>query len=116
MLGVDPGASHSFELNVRPADYAGQPEAADGGAQHVGVFFRITNHQAVVRAVQRDLTDMSAERPSAVMILAVNIVGDSAADSNKACAGRDRKKPALGKAYIDDVGNADSTFATDRAS
>ena len=101
-LGVDPGTGHAFELDVGPGDYAGQSEAADGGAQHVGIFFGIADNQSVVRAMQADLADVSAKGSGAVMVLAVNIVGNRSADGDEAGAGRDGKEPAFGKKYVDE--------------
>ena len=78
--------------------------------------FGAANHQSVVRAMQSDLANVSAEGSSAVMVLAVNIVGDRSAHGDEARAGRDRKEPSFRKKYVDDVGEADAAFATQHAS
>src|SRR5229473_4561013 len=115
-LGVDPGTGHAFELNICPGDYAGQTEPTNSGAQHVGILFGIADHQTVVRAMQADLADMSAEGSSAVMVLTVDVVGDGSADGDEARAGRDGKEPSFREEYAEDVGEADAAFAAEHAS
>jgi len=115
-LGVDPGTSNRFELNVGPGDYAGQPETADGGVQHVGILFGVADYQTVVRAMQGDLEDVSSKGSSAVMILAVDVIGDGSADRHNAGAGSDGKKPSFRKEYIEEVGEADAGFTAEQAS
>ena len=78
--------------------------------------FGIADHQTVVRAMQADLADVSAESSSAVMVLTVDVVGDGSADGDEAGAGRDGKKPSFRKKYVDDVGEADAAFAAQHAS
>src|SRR4029077_5835438 len=85
-LGVDPWTSHAFELDICPGDYTGQTETADGCTQHVRIFFRITNYQAVVRPMQADLADVSAKGPSAMMVFAVDVVGDGSSYGDEARA------------------------------
>ena len=103
-------------MNVCPGDYASQAETADGGAQHVGILFGVADYQTVVRAMQSDLADVNSKGSSAVMVLAVDVVGNRSAHGNEASAGRDGKKPSLRKEYVDDVGEADAAFATEHAS
>src|ERR1700730_14109235 len=91
-LGVDPGTSHAFELDVCPGDYAGQTETTDGGVQRVRIFFGITNYQTVVGPMQAHLANVSAESPSTMMVLAVDVVGDGSADGNEARARRHGKE------------------------
>ncbi len=66
--------------------------------------------------MQTDLADVSAEGPSTVMVLTVDVVGDCAANGDEACAGRDRKEPSFREKYVDDVGEADAAFAAKHAS
>jgi hypothetical protein len=103
-------------LDVSPGDYAGQAETAGSGAKHVGIFFTVADYQTVVRAMQSDLADVSAEGSSAVMVLTVNVVGNGSADGDEAGAGRDGKEPSFTEEYADDVGKADAAFAADHAS
>jgi len=66
--------------------------------------------------MEADLANVSAESPSTMMILAVDVVGDGSADGDESRAGRDRKKPSFREEYVDDIGEADSAFATEHAS
>src|SRR4029077_17068298 len=115
-LGVDPWTSHAFELDVCPGNYAGQTETADARAQHVRIFFRIANYQTFVRSMHADLADVSAEGSRAMMVLPVDIVGDGSANGDEARTRRDGGKPSFREKYVDDVGKADSAFATQHAS
>ena len=65
--------------------------------------------------MQADLVNVTAESSSAVMVLAVDVVGDGPANSNEASARRDGKKPSSRKKYIENVGQADTTFAANHA-
>jgi len=66
--------------------------------------------------MQSDLANVSAEGSSAVMVLTVNVVGNSTADGDEASAGRNGKKPSSREEYVDDVGETDAAFAADHAS
>ena len=57
-----------------------------------------------VRAQQLEAADMAAERPRAVMIPAVHIVGDRPADGDETGARRHRQKPAARNEDIKDFG------------
>jgi len=45
--------------------------------------------------MQGDLADMRSEGSSAVVVLAVDVVGNRSAHGNEAGAGRDGKEPSL---------------------
>src|ERR1700677_1063414 len=94
-FSLHPRSSHGFELDVRPRDHAGQAKSADGGAQHIGIHFGIAGCQTVVRAMQSDLANMRTERSSAVMVLAMYVVGDGSAHRNEASSRRDGQEPSL---------------------
>jgi hypothetical protein len=66
--------------------------------------------------MQADLANVSAESPSAMMVLAVDVVGDGSANGDESRAGRDRKKPSSREEYVEDIGEADAAFATEHAS
>ena len=112
---LDPGTSHAPQLNIGPRDNAGQAETANGGAEHLWIFFAAADDQAVVRAMQAKLLDMIAKRSGTMVILAMNIIGDGAPYRHELRAGRYRKKPSLGKEYVDDIGETDAAFAAQHA-
>ena len=66
--------------------------------------------------MQSDLLNMSAEASRAVMVFAMNVVGDCSANGNEARAGRDGKEPSLRQKHIDDVREADAAFAAQHPS
>src|SRR3984893_5087158 len=117
-LGIDPWTSHAFELDVCPGNYSGQTETADGGTQHVGIGFgiRIANYKTVVRPMQSDLADVSAEGPSTVMVLTMHVVGNGPAHGNEARARGDWQEPSFREKYVDDIGEANAAFAPQHAS
>src|SRR6266853_3731180 len=82
-LSVDPWPSHALQLDIRPRNYSRQSETTDGSAQHVHILFGVADHETVVRTMQGDLTNVGAKASRAMMIFAVNIIGDRPADSNK---------------------------------
>ncbi len=65
--------------------------------------------------MQADLADMGAEGSSAVMVLAVNVVGNRSANGDEAGAGSDGKEPSLGEKHLNDVAEADAALAADHA-
>src|SRR5271165_1854766 len=115
-FGVDPGAGDALELDLCPGNHAGQTETADGGTQHIGIYFGSADHHTVVRAMQCDLADVVSEGSSAVMVLAVDVVSNGSADGHEARAGRDGKEPSLRQKYVENVGEADAAFAAEHAS
>src|SRR5271165_3060176 len=114
-FGVDPGAGDALELDLCPGNHAGQTETADGGAQHIGIYFGIADHHTVVRAMQCDLADVVSEGSSTMMVLPVDVIGNGSADGNKARPGRDGKEPSFRQEYVENIGEADATFAAQHA-
>src|SRR5260370_23566538 len=66
--------------------------------------------------MQADLANVSAEGSSTVMVLTVDVVGNSSTDCDEARAGRDGKEPSFRKEYVEDVGEADAAFAAEHDS
>lgn len=58
---------------------------------------------------------MIAESPRTMMVLTVDVICYGSADGHEACAGSDGKKPPFWKKYVENIGQADTAFATDHA-
>lgn len=114
-FGVNPWANDRFQLNVSPGDHAGEAQAADGCAEHVGIFRGTAEDQAVIGAMEAQLADVGSEGSGAVMVLAVDVIGDGAADGDKASPGGYGEKPASGYNKFEYLGKTDAGLATDHA-
>src|ERR1700691_4101638 len=65
--------------------------------------------------MQADLANVPSESSGAVMVLAVNIVGNSPANGNEAGSWRDGQKPSFRKKHVDNVVKAHARFAAQHA-
>ncbi len=65
--------------------------------------------------MQSKLAHVSSEGSGTVMVLAVYIIGDGSADGDESRARSDRKKPAFGQKYVNDVRESDAAFAAQHA-
>jgi hypothetical protein len=68
-----------------------------------------------VRAEQFELSNVASEGPCPVMILAVDIIGNSAPDRNGGGPWDDRKKPTGGYRQLKDVCEQDAGLASNKA-
>ena len=68
-----------------------------------------------VRPQELEAHDMHAERTGAVMVLAVDIIGDRAAHRHVLGAGQDRKKPAVRDDDGEDLRQGDPGFTAEHA-
>jgi len=62
-----------------------------------------------------DLSHVSAKGSSAVVVLAVNVIGNGPANRDEPSARCDRKKPSPGEEYIDNIGKADTILEAQHA-
>jgi hypothetical protein len=72
---VDLAGDNGLEAQGRPADEAGEPEAADGGGEEAGAFRGGTEQAGAIGAEQLELCNVAAEGSGGVMVFAVNVVG-----------------------------------------
>src|ERR1700690_2138120 len=70
----------------------------------------------MIRPMQSELPNVRAKSSGAMMVLAVNIVGDRSTDSNELRSGSYRQKPSFGKKHADDIGERHTAFAAKYAS
>jgi hypothetical protein len=113
-LGVDQQAAagdrHEGEGDVE--DHAGQPHAAGGGPEQLGVLVGADLDGAARRA-QAQRPDVGGEGAVAVVVLAVDVRGDGAADGDVAGAGGDGHEPALGHGEAEEVVEAQAGLGGD---
>jgi len=93
-LGVDPGARHRPHLQAGADDEPGQTQAANGGAKPVGGLRARAVQPAAVGALQLQAEQMVTQRAGTVVVLAMHVVGDGAAQGHEARARRHRQEPA----------------------
>ena len=87
-----------LELDLDPGDDAGEPEAAHRGGEEVRPHVRPDLDRLAVAADEAKGTDVAAEGSGAVVVLAVDVVGDGAAERHELGARRHRHEPAAGHA------------------
>ena len=93
-LAFDPGPATRSEAKPDVDDEAGQPQAADRGAKPVG---STSGPQTIrVPSVRNSVSDStwSPKHAAAMMVLAVHVVGDRAADRHELRARGDGGEPA----------------------
>src|SRR5690606_25163971 len=77
----------------------GEAHAAAGGAKQLGVLAGGAGNDAAVAQQEIQAQHAGAEATLMVVVLAVDVAGDGAANADEACAGRDGWKPALRYEY-----------------
>jgi hypothetical protein len=101
-------------------DHAGQTKAADGRPEQRLVLIRTAGKNGAVRPGQPERQDMLPEGAGAVMILAMDIVGDGAADRDELGARRNGQEPdgarlAAPRYHPQDRGELDAGLAGQHA-
>src|SRR6185369_12954164 len=91
---ADPGSRDTHEADFRPRDEAREPEAPDGRAKELRVRAGTALEARAIGAQQLEAWHVMAEGPCAMVVLAVDVVGDGAADRHEPRARRDRKEEA----------------------
>ena len=99
------------ERELRPGHKARQPEAADGRAVPVGVFRRRADEAGPVGAEELEPSHVAAQGAGAVVVLAVHVIGDGAAERHVLRAGGDRQEPSLRHDESEDLGQAHARLA-----
>src|SRR5205823_3793674 len=82
------------QLNLRGDNQSRQAEASDRRFEELAVLGRRTTMQAV-GSQEIERAHPSPKRSGAMVILAVNVVGDAAADGHELRARRDGNEPAM---------------------
>jgi hypothetical protein len=93
-LHLDERRGDRPQRHLRPRYEPGQAEAANCRLEPVGVLRRTAHDPRSVRAQELQPPDVAAEAARPVVVLAVDVVGDRAADGHVLGTGRDRKEPA----------------------
>ena len=90
MLDHDPGIGDTLQLDFDPSDQPGQTQPADRGPEPFDILLRPAKQPCTIRTQQFESADLFAETASDMVILAMHIVGDGAAQGNEASPGRHR--------------------------
>ena len=110
-LGHEEGGVDREQAEAGRQDDAGEAHAADGGAEQLGVVGAAAAAWHPVRGRQGERLEVGAEGTVALVILAVHVGGDHAADGDEPGAGHDRGEPATGSEHLEDVGEQDAGLA-----
>ena len=98
-----------------PGDEAGESHAADGGGEPFGVLRRAAEEAGAVGADQLEAGNVAAEGSGDVVVLAVDVVGNGAADGDVFGAGSDGQKEAARDGEVENLGESDAGFAAENA-
>src|SRR6202035_689341 len=90
------GIQDRLQAKLGPQDNARETEAADRGTEEFAILIGGADEALSIRAQQFETGDMATERASPMVILAVNIIGNSPTNRDKFGTRRDRDKPAAG--------------------
>src|SRR4051812_7192065 len=115
LFHLDKWAGDALQLDLGPGDQARQTQAADCGAVKVGVFGWRACQPFAVRSDQLKAGHVRAKRPGDVMVLAVDVVGNRAADRDKFSTRHDWQEPAFQDNQIENLGQRYARFTAQNA-
>lgn len=113
---VNLAGDDGLEAEGGPGDYACEAEAADGCGVEVGILSGRAEHVGAVGADEFELGNVAAEGPGAVVIFAVDVIGDCSTESYIFCARGNGKKEASGNGEVEDLREGDAGFGGEEAS
>ena len=100
---IQVGAADRRQLELDRSDDAGEPQAADRGGKQVATLARCEIDLSLIGAQQAEPPDGAAEAAGAMMILAVHVVGQKAAQRGMARARRGRREPSPGNDVVQEI-------------
>jgi hypothetical protein len=95
-LGIEHRAREGAQPELRPRDEAREAQPADGRREKIGIARRRALHARTVRTQQLEGAHVASERSRAMVVLAVDVVGDRAADRDAARARSHGQEPSGG--------------------
>ena len=114
-LVVDAARDDGLQPKLRPGDEAGEAHAADGGGVPVGVLGGRAEAARAVGADQFEARDVVAEGAGDVVVLAVDVVGDGAAEGDVLGSGRDGQEESARHGEVEDLRERDARFGGEHA-
>jgi hypothetical protein len=84
-------------LDFDPFDDPGQPKSADRSSEEMRIVTCGHRPTETIAPEESEGPDMTTEGPGGMMVLAVNVIGDRAAERDEPCTWRRRQKPAARK-------------------
>jgi len=110
-----PRAVHRLQAECHLGDEPGQPHAADRGEEELALALWAALDHAAVGDLEHQAIDETSERAVAVVVLAVHVAGDAAADGHELRPRRHRRKPAPRQEDAQDLGEREPGLAGERA-
>ena len=107
---VDEAADDGLELELDPGEDAGEAEAADGGGEPVGIVSGRAVEALAVGADELKLGDVGAEGAGEVVIFAVDVVGNGAAEGDVFRSRGDGEEPAVRDGEVEELGEREAGF------
>ncbi len=115
LLGVQEGGGDGAELEFGAGDEPSEAESADGCTEPIGVLFAAAEASGSVGSQEFEGADVAGEGAGAVVVFAVDVVGDRAADGDEAGAGGHGEKPTRRNAEAEDRVEAAPGLAVEAA-
>ena len=113
-LVIDFAGDDGAQLHVCPGDETGEPETADRCAIPFGVLGLRACKARPVGAHQFEARYMTSKRAGYMVIFSMNVIGNSATDSDEFCARSGGEKPSAWNGEIQNIGETDACFATEQ--
>ena len=111
---IDFAGDYGAQLHVRPRNETGEPETADRCAVPFGVLGHRACEARPIGAHQFEARYMTSKRSGYMVILSMNVIGNSATDSDEFCPRGGREKPSAWNGEIQNIGETDACFATEQ--
>jgi hypothetical protein len=103
------------EVDLGPGNEAGEPHAPDGGCEPFRVFDGAADESGSVGTNEFEAEHVAAESAGEVVILAVDVVGNCAADGYIFGARCDRQEKSSGNRKVKDLLKGDASLAAEHA-
>ena len=111
VVGHDVRALDWLQPYARRQDEPRQTDAAHGRPEDVGVLVTRARQDLAVRRHQLEILDELAECAVSMMVLAVDVIGDRAADRDELGPWKHRREEAPRQEHIEDLRQTDPRFA-----
>jgi len=114
-VAANPRPGHASQLHFHFANESRESESADRCRKPLTVHVRSAAQDSTIGALQLKLENVIAETAGAMMILAVHVVRNGAADGDESRTGRHRREPSAGQELVDDFLQQYAGFALEDA-
>ena len=115
VLAPDPGRGQPLHAEADLEDVAGEAHAAQRGEEQLGVLLARALDDVAARHAQLERHDVLADRAGHVVVLAVDVARDHAAQGDEPGARRDGDEPVLGQEGVGEGLKADAGLGAEHA-